>query len=49
MFSNATEGLIPYVEQQTKYSSLFKNFLEICLQMDPEKRPTPQELLSVRN
>eukprot|EP01119_Soliformovum_irregulare_P019522 TRINITY_DN619_c0_g1_i1.p1 TRINITY_DN619_c0_g1~~TRINITY_DN619_c0_g1_i1.p1 ORF type:complete len:554 (+),score=199.42 TRINITY_DN619_c0_g1_i1:14-1675(+) len=45
MFLSATEGLMPYVEEQTKYSEDFKNFLEKCLQVDPTLRSTPEDLL----
>jgi len=46
MFTTATEGLIPYVFEQTKYSGVFKQFLYLCLQLDPEKRSNAEELLN---
>ena len=30
------------------FSSSFKEFVDACLQEDPEKRPTAQELLKMR-
>lgn len=47
MFTTGTEGLIPYVKEQTKYSSTFKEFLYRCLDLDPSKRSKPDELLMV--
>jgi len=46
MFLSATEGLKPYVEEQKHYSEQFKDLLNRCLEIDPAKRATPDELLS---
>jgi len=46
MFITATEGLIPYVQEQNHYSNLFKDLLHKCLEMDPSKRSTAEQLLS---
>lgn len=47
MFNNATEGLLSYVEKREKYSTAFKEFLSLCLYLEPEKRATPVQLLDV--
>ncbi len=47
MFITATEGLAGYVVEHEKYSNQFKEFLLLCLKMNPEERAKPEELLQV--
>jgi serine/threonine protein kinase len=46
MFVTATDGLQAHVKEQT-YSNEFKDLLLKCLEIDPEKRWTPDQLLQV--
>ena len=47
MFVTGTEGLQPYINAQSHYSEDFKNFLNGCLEMQPEKRALPEQLIQV--
>jgi len=44
LFTITTQG-IPPLREQDKWSPEFKDFIDICLQHDPAKRPTTAELL----
>jgi len=48
MFLTATEGLEDFVREHTKYSQEFKDFLLLCLKMDPSERASPLFLLKHR-
>ena len=43
----ASQGRPPF-KDPTKHSPLLKNFVEVCTIIAPEKRPSAQDLLSVR-
>jgi len=45
MFVTGTEGIIPYVKSHPNFSTVFKEFLYLCLQMEPERRSLPSQLL----
>eukprot|EP00771_Trimastix_marina_P000257 gnl/Trimastix_PCT/1268.p1 GENE.gnl/Trimastix_PCT/1268~~gnl/Trimastix_PCT/1268.p1 ORF type:complete len:471 (-),score=138.91 gnl/Trimastix_PCT/1268:241-1653(-) len=45
LFLIATRGP-PSLKEPTAWSSAFKQFLQLCLHLDPDQRPRPEELLS---
>ena len=47
MFTVGTEGYPQPFEKPKQWSEEFKEFLNLCLQMDPQNRPTSAELLQV--
>eukprot|EP01116_Phalansterium_solitarium_P003353 TRINITY_DN14171_c0_g1_i1.p1 TRINITY_DN14171_c0_g1~~TRINITY_DN14171_c0_g1_i1.p1 ORF type:complete len:613 (-),score=109.05 TRINITY_DN14171_c0_g1_i1:279-2117(-) len=48
LYVSGSQGLAPYVDQQARYTEEFKDFLRLCLVIDPAQRATPKELLKHR-
>jgi serine/threonine protein kinase len=47
MFTAGTVGYPDPLEKPKTWSDNFREFLSQCVQQDPEKRPTAEELLKV--